>query len=152
MRWHHNTDAMCVGDECRPGHDEKALYTVHPEQRENVLVRLCGELEGESSVRGAYVYGSVLGSDRVHDVDVGIFLDETAVTKKVVIVDALSVKLTGAVALPVDLRVPNEAPISFHYHVLRGRLLLCRDEPFLTDMLENVARRYLNLLRSSAVA
>ena len=60
-------------------------------------------------------------------------------------IDALSVKLSAAVGLPVDIRVLNEAPLPFLYHVLRGRLLLCRDETFLTDMLEDVARRYLDL-------
>lgn len=39
----------------------------------------------------------------------------------------------------------NESPLSFVYHVLRGRLLVCRDEDFLTQMLEDVPRRYLDL-------
>ena len=103
------------------------------------------ELERVSGLRFAYVYGSVLESDRIHDVDVGICLDETAVAQQKDLVDALSVKLSAAVRLPVDIRVLNEAPLSFLYHVLRGRLVLCRDETFLTDMLEDVARRYLDL-------
>jgi predicted nucleotidyltransferase len=85
-------------------------------------------------------------------VDIGLFLDDTVVAQQAQIVETLSAKLTAAVRLPVDVRVINDAPLSFLYHVLRGRLLLCRDEGFLTDMLEDVARRYLDLaplLRSS---
>ncbi len=122
-----------------------ALHTIRPEQREDVLMKLRVELERVSGLRFAYMYGSVLESDRIHDVDVGICLDETAVAQQKDLVDALSVKLSAAVRVPVDIRVLNEAPLSFLYHVLRGRLVLCRDETFLTDMLEDVARRYLDL-------
>jgi predicted nucleotidyltransferase len=127
-------------------------YTVSQEQRDALFTRLPIELGQESGIRFAYLYGSVLESDRIHDVDVGLFLDDTVVAQQAQIMDTLSAKLTAAVRLPVDARVINEAPLSFLYHVLRGRLLLCRDEGFLTDMLEDVARRYLDLaplLRSS---
>lgn len=122
-----------------------ALYTIRPEQREDVLAKLRGELAKVSGLRFAYVYGSVLESDRVHDVDVGIFLDAPMVAQQMATVDAFTVRLTAAVGFPVDIRVLNEAPLPFLYHVLRGRLLLCRDETFLTDMLEDVARRYLDI-------
>ncbi len=122
-----------------------ALHTIRPEQREDVLAKLRVELAKTSGLRFAYVYGSVLESDRVHDVDVGIFLDDLMVAQQMNMRDALSVTLSAAVGFPVDIRVLNEAPLPFLYHVLRGRLLLCRDETFLTDMLEDVARRYLDL-------
>jgi predicted nucleotidyltransferase len=122
-----------------------ALHTIRPEQREDVLAKLRVELAKTSGLRFAYVYGSVLESDRVHDVDVGIFLDDLMVAQQMNMMDALSVTLSAAVGFPVDIRVLNEAPLPFLYHVLRGRLLLCRDETFLTDMLEDIARRYLDL-------
>lgn len=134
------------------GRMKSVAYTVSPAQRAEMSQRLCEKLEREPGVRFAYLYGSVLESDRVHDVDVGLFLDDAAVLQKATIADSLSTRLTAAVGLPVDVRVLNEAPLSFLYHVLRGRLLLCRDEAFLTDMIEDVARRYLDLaplLRSS---
>ncbi len=121
------------------------LHILRPDQREDMLVKLRLELEGASGLRFAYVYGSVLEFDRVHDVDVGIFLDETVGVQQMAIVDTLTVRLSAAVGFPVDIRVLNEAPLPFLYHVLRGRLVLCRDETFLTDMLEDVARRYLDL-------
>lgn len=121
------------------------VYTVSPAQREQIYLRLRSELEREPGVQFAYLYGSVLESDRIHDVDVGLFLDETAAARKASILDNLSVMLHAAVNVPVDIRVLNEAPLSFLYHVLRGRLLSCRDEAFLTDMMEDVARRYLDL-------
>ncbi len=44
-----------------------------------------------SGLRFAYVYGSVLESDRVHDVDVGVFLDDPMVAQQMNRMDALSV-------------------------------------------------------------
>jgi uncharacterized protein len=120
-------------------------HTVLPAQREQIYLRLRDELEREPGIRFAYLYGSLLESDRIHDVDVGIFLGETAAACKTRLLDNLSVTLHAAVDLPVDLRVLNEAPLSFLYHALRGQLLLCRDEAFLTDLMEDVARRYLDL-------
>ena len=121
------------------------LHTIGPEQREDLLVKLRSELERVSGLRFAYVYGSVLDGNRIHDVDVGVFLDQMTVAQQMNTADALSVQLSAAVGFPVDIRVLNEAPLSFLYHVLRGRLVLCRDETFLTDLLEDVASRYLDL-------
>lgn len=121
------------------------VHTISPAQREQIYLRLRDELEREPGVRFAYLYGSILDSDRIHDVDVGIFLDEPAPLHQGRIADSLSVALRAAVNVTVDIRILNEAPLTFLYHVLRGRLLSCRDETFLTDMMEDVARRYLDL-------
>ena len=121
------------------------VYTVSSEQREVLSRQFREHLEQEPEIRFAYLYGSVLESDRVHDVDVGLFLDDTAVPRQATIADRLSATLTAVVGLPVDVRVLNNAPLSFQYHALQGQLLLCRDETFLTDMLEDVPRRYLDL-------
>lgn len=124
---------------------KRTQYRIQPETRESLVRRLTDELEQEPTIRFAYLYGSVLDSDAVHDVDVGLCLRESeAETSGATVLD-LSDRLTALAGMPVDVRVLNGAPLSFVYHVLRGRLLVCRDEEFLTEMLEDVARRYLDL-------
>ncbi|NOS78224.1 MAG: nucleotidyltransferase domain-containing protein [Nitrospira sp.] len=120
-------------------------YTVHPEAREALVCRLAAELEKDPAVVFAYLHGSLLDSEAVHDVDVGLYLRESDAERGSAVASALSARLSIIAGLPVDVRVLNEAPLSFVYHVLRGRLLLCRDEDLLTTMLEDVARRYLDL-------
>jgi uncharacterized protein len=120
-------------------------HTVSPAQREQIYLRLRDALAREPGVRFAYLYGSMLESDKIHDVDVGLFLDETTAAHQASMLDNLSVTLRTAINVPVDIRVLNEAPVSFLYHALRGRLLSCRDDAFLTDLMEDVARRYLDL-------
>ncbi len=121
------------------------VHTVSPAQREQIYQRLRDELERVPGVRFTYLYGSLLESDRIHDVDVGLFLNETTAAHNTSLLDHLSMTLRAAVNVPVDIRVLNDAPLSFLYHALRGRLLSCRDETFLTDLMEDVARRYLDL-------
>jgi uncharacterized protein len=124
---------------------KRTRYTIQLEAREALVCRLTAELEEEPAVGFAYLYGSLLDSETVHDVDVGLYLRETDAERGSMIASELSARLTVAAGLPVDVRVLNEAPLSFVYHVLRGRLLVCRDEDHLTTMLEDVARRYLDL-------
>lgn len=124
---------------------KRTQYGIQPQTREALARRLAEELEKEPEIRFAYLYGSVLDSETVHDVDVGLFLRESEAETSAATVVNLSNRFTAIVGMPVDVRVLNEAPLSFVYHVLRGRLLVCRDEGFLTQMLEDVARRYLDL-------
>lgn len=125
---------------------KRTRYTIQPDAREALVCRLTAELEKEPAGGAfAYLHGSLLDSDTVHDVDVGLYLRESEAERGSVIAADLSVRLTAAAGLPVDVRVLNEAPLPFVYHVLRGRLLICRDEDLLATMLEDVARRYLDL-------
>ena len=124
---------------------KRTRYTIQPEAREVLVCRLTDELAKEPAVAFAYLHGSVLDSEAVHDVDVGLYLCKSEAERGAIIVSELSARLTAAAGLPVDVRALNEAPLPFLYHVLRGRFLICRDEDLLTTMLEDVARRYLDL-------
>ena len=120
-------------------------YTIQPTAREALNRRLADELGKEPGVGFAYLYGSVLDSETVHDIDVGLYLRKSENERRSGYEADLSSRLTAMARIPVDVRVLNEAPLSFVYHVLRGRLLVYRDEDLLTSKLEDVARRYLDL-------
>ena len=124
---------------------KRTQYRIQPQTREALARRLAEELEKEPTIQFGYLYGSVLDSDTVHDVDVGLYLREPEDATSAATSIDLSNRLTAIVGMPVDVRVLNEAPLTFVYHVLRGRLLVCHDEECLTETLEDVARRYLDL-------
>ena len=124
---------------------KRTRYTIQPEAREALIRRLAAELEEESVVGFAYLYGSLLESHPVHDIDVGLYFRESLSERNSALAAELSGRLTVAAGIPVDVRVLNDAPVSFLYHVLRGRLLMIRDETLLTTIIEDVARRYLDL-------
>jgi predicted nucleotidyltransferase len=121
-------------------------YHLDASRRERLAIELAACLTREfASVVFAYLYGSVLDRDMVHDVDIGIFLPEPLSNDSHVQASAIAARLRAVVELPMDVRVLNGAPTSFLFHVFRGRLLLSRDEALLTALLEDVGRRYLDI-------
>lgn len=120
-------------------------YIIQPTAREALIRLIADELEKEPGVGFAYLHGSLLDSDTVHDVDVGLYLREPMAGASASVASELSSRITAMARIPVDVRVLNDAPLGFVYHVLRGRLLVCHDDELLSAILEDVARRYLDL-------
>jgi len=107
--------------------------------REALIATLGTELADRADVAFAYVFGSLLAGDSVRDIDVAIWTTEWADATADV---ELAVHLSRAIGLPVDVRRINDAPLSFRFHVFRGRLLLVRDELALSSLIEDTARAY----------
>ena len=78
----------------------------------------------------AYLHGSFVQGEEFRDVDVAVFLNDTVTrtTDDVELEISLSLKLEKELALPVDIKILNHAPLSFRYHASRGMLLLTKDE------------------------
>jgi hypothetical protein len=91
------------------------------------------------------LFGSFLEVNTVHDVDVGIYLHPFDTTRQTEIVASLAQRLTDAAGLPVDVRILNQAPVTFLYHAVRGHLLVSKNDDLLASTLENVSRRYLDI-------
>ena len=123
----------------------KQSYSLNQSTRQSIFDCLAGELARTPEIVFAYVYGSVLDSELVHDVDVGLYLDGSHLPRRSEILGTLSHRLSAAIELPVDVRLLNAAPVSFLFHVFQGHLLLSRDEELLTNLLEDVPRRYLDI-------
>ena len=129
------------------------LYKMESAKRSNLLEELRAELMREPLVVFAYGYGSFLESEAFHDVDVGVCLVTEEPGKATARALALAQHLTARIGLPVDVRILNQAPASFVFHVLKGRLIFSRDDDRLAEVIEATLRRYLDiapLLRQSA--
>lgn len=74
---------------------KRTRYRISPETRESLVRRLTDELEKELTIRFAYLYGSVLDSDTVHDVDVGLYLHESEAPTSATTAVNLSNRLTA---------------------------------------------------------
>jgi predicted nucleotidyltransferase len=86
----------------------------------------------------AYVLGTFLTRDDFDDIDVGIFLDP----QKIPGIDTLHYELELAVEMenrlkpgeifkryiPLDIKIINDAPVTFRYSVSTGKLLFSKDE------------------------
>jgi predicted nucleotidyltransferase len=101
-------------------------------------------------VRFAFLFGSF--SDETlespvpfHDIDLGVFLRGFTEKSSVYYALKLSAQLSSLLEVPVDVRVMNFAPFSFLFHVIRGRLLVDKDEDARCAFMEWVVRHYLDM-------
>jgi predicted nucleotidyltransferase len=127
--------------------------TVHhldAEGLERLQDLLRSELEHHPDIAFAYLFGSVLNAVGFRDVDVAIW---TVAGSSPAIDLELAGRLTERSGLPIDVRRVNDAPSSFVFHAVRGRLLVVNDERLLADVIERTAREYHDLapLRIQAV-
>ena len=126
-------------------------------ERENVLRVLRQALAQQARVAFAYVYGSFLQDCPFHDVDLAVYLDsDEGVTSGFaldLVADLEAALQQARMFVPVDVRVLNQAPPSFQYHVFRGELLFSRDERVRGRLVARTAASYLDLqpLRQQAL-
>jgi len=131
----------------------KRLHSLDETARARIEEQLVAELATVPDVAFAYLYGSFIGSEPFHDIDVGVYLRGPDLSQGLSFSVVLAQRLSERLKFPVDVRILNGAPASFLHHVLRGKLLVSHDDDLLGDVLEDTIRRYLDmapLLRRSA--
>ena len=123
----------------------RRLYQAEPAERGRVTRTLVTVLEAEPDLEFAWLHGSFPGGGGFHDVDVGIHLNAAADVRFHRALE-LGLRLDRNVGFPVDVRVLNDAPVTFLFHVFReGRLLLSRNDERLADLMERTVREYLDM-------
>lgn len=118
-------------------------FALSKEDKERIIDTLKGVLSKENKVVLAFLYGSFLDDGPFRDIDIGVFVKDPSVLPPLYEME-LEVNLEEAIdkAFPVDARVINKAPFTFAYHVIQGKLLLCRDDSLFADLVTTIARKY----------
>ena len=102
-------------------------------------------LDAAPDLKFAWLHGSFLATSEFHDIDVGVHLDATSEEWFRRGLD-LAVRLGREAAFPVDVRVLNDAPVTFLFQVFReGRLPLSRNGERLAGLMERTVREYLDM-------
>lgn len=117
----------------------RRVHHLDAEGREAVLQRLTEAVAERADIAFAYAHGSFLRQDGFHDIDVAVWTTENATRRTDL---ELASDLSRAAGCPVDVRAVNHAPVTFLFHVFRGRPLAVHDEGLLADLLERTARTY----------
>lgn len=123
----------------------KRIYQLPEEEREIIKLKLKKILENHEEIEFAFLYGSFLEKLPFHDLDLGIYVqnfDRNSVTTYAL---TLAEELSADLKIPVDVRVINYAPLTFIFNVLRGELLLNRNDDLLSQIMEQTMQRYLDL-------
>lgn len=124
------------------------------DERERIERTLVAVLESEPDLEFAWLHGSFLVADKFRDIDIGVHLSAPIEVRSQRGLE-LSVRLDQEIGFPIDVRVLNDAPVTFLFHVFReGRLLLSRNDERLADLMERTVREYLDaapLLRQATI-
>lgn len=122
------------------------LYVTNPDK--DFDIEKAREIFAKYSVKFAYIHGSFIegGENPMSDVDIAIVVDDTVKKDKYL---KLELELGSELELEkvvgekeADVRIINEAPLNFKFHVIRdGNLLYaidddarCEFEEYITDM------------------
>jgi predicted nucleotidyltransferase len=128
----------------QPFHIISAMRRVRalPEDIERRLVTLGAVLEGQSSVRFAYVFGGAArGSLRpLSDVDVAVFVDD-ALDPIQARLDLIGVVTKHLGTDEVDLVILNHAPTALRGRIVQSRRVIVDKDPFLRHRFESHALR-----------
>ncbi|MCC2643569.1 MAG: uncharacterized protein K0S45_3982 [Nitrospira sp.] len=119
-------------------------YGMEREKRQGLILQLAKELALERDVAFAYVHGSFLDAASFRDIDIGVYLDAIGPEGSMQSMVTMAARLSACAQLPVDVRILNQAPTSFLYHVLRGQLIMNRDDERLASLIEETTRHYLD--------
>lgn len=110
--------------------------TVSTEQRERLTQQLKDLLQPRPEILLAVLHGSFVTGGPFRDLDLALFLDSDALGREAFRDYELEqgVRWSIDLGLPVDVRLLNDAPVTFRYHALKGEVLLVRQSELLDDL------------------
>ena len=108
---------------------EDKYFKITFEQKEDILRRIENFLEKNPDVLFAYIHGSFVVQEQYHDIDVAIYLKLIPEELLKMELD-LETQLYKLIQYPVDVRILNNAPLSFRYNVIKNgrRLAIINDD------------------------
>ena len=118
-------------------------YTLNRSEKEKIIEAISSCLFNQyEKIVTAYVFGSFLQSIPFKDIDIGVI-----VTKN--LTDLLSFELEtegnlqSIIKCPVDVRILNQAPISFSQNVIRtGRIVIDKDPNMRAEFETTILKQY----------
>jgi hypothetical protein len=130
-------------------------HTADAQERRRITEAVSAFLKSKGEVVFAFLHGSFVSDPFFRDIDVGVYVRCGLVS------DPLSWELQISLELealwdhlfPADAKIINKAPLSFRFHVLRGRFLFTQDEELMEDFMTHTMRSYLDMapLRRRAI-
>jgi len=130
------------------------VYTLTEEEKEKIVKSLRESLMGHEEILFAYIHGSFLEDGPFRDVDVAVYVNSSV---HPFYEEELEEELSRIVRFPVDVRVLNNSPVAFRFHVIGGLLLFSRDDKIRCGFEERTMSEYhdysyfLNIYRREAL-
>ncbi|MFH0966940.1 MAG: nucleotidyltransferase domain-containing protein [Methanobacteriota archaeon] len=114
-----------------------------------LIKEITSVLQNKPPIIGAYIFGSFLRSEIYHDIDIALYLNfdpEPYERFKFASKIGHDVEVQIHPRTHVDVRILNNAPITFAYEVLStGLLLNCSNDEIITTFETDILVRYLDM-------
>jgi predicted nucleotidyltransferase len=129
---------------------EPKYFRMSPAEKQQAVETIKNALMPKEEIKVAFVYGSFNDESSesnlpFHDIDVGVYVTDMDEKESVYYGLEVSEELSSLVNVSVDVRVMNFAPVTFLFHVIRGQLIVDKDEDARCALMEDVTRRYLDM-------
>ena len=112
-------------------------------EKQEMRGNITAVLQSKELVVFAYLFGSFVGDSDFQDIDIAVYLSDFGVKRPLDIELALEAELEAVTRIPVDVRVINNAPLTFVYNVLKsGSVLLDRDALIRADFEGRIYKEY----------
>lgn len=121
---------------------DRKLLEADAARRQQVFDVLTQALGDEDGLQYAYLFGSFVEPGPFHDVDIAVRYGMLTPVDADRRASELQGRLEALAGLPVDVVALNGRPVSFCFHVFRGRALVVCDDEALTADIERTARDY----------
>jgi predicted nucleotidyltransferase len=126
--------------------DRITFHKAGREERLKVVETIKTVLQREPNTVFAFLHGSFLSEPCFRDIDVGVFLASENPAGYLDVELGLSQGIEESLdfAFPVEVKIVNQAPLSFRFNVIKGQLLFTRDDDILVDFMTTTAKQYLD--------
>jgi len=106
----------------------KPRHVVAPAQKQELKARLRERLAARPEVRFAHLHGSFLERETRGDVDVAVSVEIGSLPGADVTASELALEgvLEQGLGVPADVRILDDAPVTFQYAATRGETLVVR--------------------------
>lgn len=116
---------------------------LNAKEKKALVDRISGILETRKYILFAYIFGSFVSGDSYKDIDVGLFVDDKKSISSLKIELEIENELEDAIHVPCDVRIINNAPLSFVYNILKEKIvILDRDNSLRADFEGIIYKKY----------
>ncbi len=99
---------------------KKDKRTLSSKEKKHLIDKATAVLQTKEYIVFAYVFGSFAAEKSFHDIDIGIFIHDEKFKSQLALEMEMEGEMEKTLSFPVDVRVINNAPVSFTYNVLKS--------------------------------
>jgi len=122
---------------------ENRYYEIGADEKEIMVEQIMAYLQRREDILFAYLHGSFFSGHRFRDIDVAVYLKPSSSPSLQVELDMEAELGQRVKKYPVEVRLLNNAPLSFRYNVIKhGEPILVTDDDLRCDFMEATLSHY----------